>query len=752
MRKARPGRQRRRAPGRLPRPDLRRAVGDAAGVQAGAVRPARARVHRRRPRGRTRSAPPSTSTPPRCCSSRSRARPASTRRRRGAASPRARPATAVGAALVFDEVQTGMGRTGTPVGLRADRRSCPTRSPAPRDSAAGYRSARSSPAQRLADVLAARRPRLDVRRRPGRLPGGARGARHLLATRSCSSSVRELGERLRHGLAELPFVRAVRGRGLMVGADLDARRPRAGPPRAARAAAGDQRHRPGDDPPRAAAGDRGGGGRRGLPAALAAERRRAPAPGLELGGSPDATLDQADPATTRRALRDGACATTGRRSTTAALRPARATAAKLDAALLERSSAAGAAPVAPGASTCSTSGARPWCGSSSGELCGASTARPARCSRSGSASGLRGYERELGGAASGGCSGELGSLADARRRWPTMAWRARSAAIRPRSARKVTVPLAPDQRADAAAAAVLRALAAVIEAQPRRHDRGSRPGVPARPPGLGPPLPGGPAPAEGRVPAGRARASPPRVPLAAAASPASCATSTSSSRSSASCASGWGRSTPATSSPSARCSPSAGEAAREAVAADAPGPADSTRLLRDWSALLEDLVELPLGPAASAPEPIAALAGERIAKLYRRMVRDGRRIDADSPRRGAPRPAQAGQGAPLPARAVRRRAVRRRRRRPAGQDAQGAPGRARPPPGPPRADRPAARARPPSSSAARGGRAGADRRRRRAARAARGRGRRARRVRRAVRPLRRTSRCAERCRETFASP
>ena len=33
--------------------------------------------------------------------------------------------------------------------------------------------------------------------------------------------VGELGERLRHGLAELPFVRTVRGRGLMVGADLD---------------------------------------------------------------------------------------------------------------------------------------------------------------------------------------------------------------------------------------------------------------------------------------------------------------------------------------------------------------------------------------------------------------------------------------------------------------------------------------------------------------------------------------------------
>ena len=47
-----------------------------------------------------------------------------------------------GAALIFDEIQCGMGRTGSAVGLRAHRRACPTRSPRPRRWAAGCRSAR----------------------------------------------------------------------------------------------------------------------------------------------------------------------------------------------------------------------------------------------------------------------------------------------------------------------------------------------------------------------------------------------------------------------------------------------------------------------------------------------------------------------------------------------------------------------------------------------------------------------------------
>ena len=55
------------------------------------------------------------------------------------------------------------------------------------------------------------------------------------------------------------------------------------------------------------------------------------------------------------------------------------------------------------------------------------------------------------------------------------------------------------------------------------------------------------------------------------------------------------------------------------------------RVLRDWSAHLEELVELPLEDRPRASEPIAGLAGERIVKLYRAMVREGRRIGPESP-------------------------------------------------------------------------------------------------------------------------
>ena len=107
------GRQRGRARRRVPRPDLRRAVGHAAGVQAGAVRAARARVRGRaegpgarcRPRSTTDTAavllePIQGETGIHVLSDEllHAAREACDR---------------TGAALVFDEIQTGMGRTGT---------------------------------------------------------------------------------------------------------------------------------------------------------------------------------------------------------------------------------------------------------------------------------------------------------------------------------------------------------------------------------------------------------------------------------------------------------------------------------------------------------------------------------------------------------------------------------------------------------------------------------------------------------------
>ena len=107
----------------------RRALGDAAGDQAGAVRAARARAsvpcaHDRRARSR----PPSTSSTaavllePIQGETRRLADLPTTMLR--AARDGVRPH---GALLIFDEIQCGMGRTGHAVGLRADGGACPTR-------------------------------------------------------------------------------------------------------------------------------------------------------------------------------------------------------------------------------------------------------------------------------------------------------------------------------------------------------------------------------------------------------------------------------------------------------------------------------------------------------------------------------------------------------------------------------------------------------------------------------------------------
>ncbi|MGI9099342.1 MAG: CHAD domain-containing protein [Solirubrobacteraceae bacterium] len=54
-------------------------------------------------------------------------------------------------------------------------------------------------------------------------------------------------------------------------------------------------------------------------------------------------------------------------------------------------------------------------------------------------------------------------------------------------------------------------------------------------------------------------------------------------------------------------------------------------LLENWSDVLDGLVESDEGGRPDAARPVAAVAGERIATVYRRMVRMGRKIEDDTP-------------------------------------------------------------------------------------------------------------------------
>ncbi|MBO0768288.1 MAG: aminotransferase class III-fold pyridoxal phosphate-dependent enzyme, partial [Solirubrobacterales bacterium] len=124
----------------------------------------------------------------------------------------------VGAALIFDEVQTGMGRTGTLWAYQGTG-VVPDAITLAKGLGGGYPIGALVTGPRLADVF-----------QPGdhgsTFAGGPVVCAAALAAFSVVSdpqllgSVRELGERLAAALAELGFVASVRGRGLMVGADL----------------------------------------------------------------------------------------------------------------------------------------------------------------------------------------------------------------------------------------------------------------------------------------------------------------------------------------------------------------------------------------------------------------------------------------------------------------------------------------------------------------------------------------------------
>jgi CHAD domain-containing protein len=57
----------------------------------------------------------------------------------------------------------------------------------------------------------------------------------------------------------------------------------------------------------------------------------------------------------------------------------------------------------------------------------------------------------------------------------------------------------------------------------------------------------------------------------------------------------------------------------------------ASRLLAEWSAFLEELVQRDAAERPDAVRPVAEVAGERIARVYRRMVKMGRAIDRASP-------------------------------------------------------------------------------------------------------------------------
>jgi acetylornithine/N-succinyldiaminopimelate aminotransferase len=125
-----------------------------------------------------------------------------------------------GAALIFDEIQCGMGRTGT---LWAYEQTdvVPDALTSAKGLGGGLPIGALVTGDRLADVL-----------QPGdhgsTFAGGpVVASAALVALEICSepallARVRELGARLQAGLAELPYARSVRGRGLMVAIDTPA--------------------------------------------------------------------------------------------------------------------------------------------------------------------------------------------------------------------------------------------------------------------------------------------------------------------------------------------------------------------------------------------------------------------------------------------------------------------------------------------------------------------------------------------------
>ncbi|HET9102253.1 MAG TPA: acetylornithine/succinylornithine family transaminase [Solirubrobacteraceae bacterium] len=130
-----------------------------------------------------------------------------------------------GAALIFDEIQTGMGRTGT---LWAYERTgvVPDAMTSAKGLGGGLPIGALITGERLADTLQAGDHGSTFAGGPV-IAAAARIALEVCSDPVLLARVGELGERLREGLAELAGVTEVRGRGLMVGVDLDEDHPAA---------------------------------------------------------------------------------------------------------------------------------------------------------------------------------------------------------------------------------------------------------------------------------------------------------------------------------------------------------------------------------------------------------------------------------------------------------------------------------------------------------------------------------------------
>ncbi len=140
---------------------------------------------------------------------------------------------AAGALLIFDEVQTGMGRTGSLWGYQ-QAGVVPDVITVAKGLGGGFPIGALITSPACADVLAPGDHGSTFAGNP-LASAAANAARDVLDDPELLAAVRERGERLREGLRELPGVRGVRGCGLMVAAEVD------GAPEIARRALFEQR-------------------------------------------------------------------------------------------------------------------------------------------------------------------------------------------------------------------------------------------------------------------------------------------------------------------------------------------------------------------------------------------------------------------------------------------------------------------------------------------------------------------------------